>query len=35
VVMGCGDCHDPHRPALEPRIPFRPPHLEAARRSHQ
>jgi hypothetical protein len=34
VVMGCGDCHDPHRPALEPRIPFRPPQLEAARRSH-
>ena len=33
VVMGCGDCHDPHRPALEPRIPFRPPQLEAVRRS--
>lgn len=22
VVMGCADCHDPHGPALEPRIPF-------------
>ena len=28
VVMGCADCHDPHRPALEPRIPFRAPTLE-------
>jgi hypothetical protein len=27
VVMGCADCHDPHRPAVEPRIPFRPPKL--------
>jgi hypothetical protein len=27
VVVGCTDCHDPHRPALEPRIPFRPPRL--------
>lgn len=25
VVMGCSDCHDPHRPALAPRIPFRAP----------
>jgi hypothetical protein len=25
VVMGCSDCHDPHRPALLPRIPFRAP----------
>jgi hypothetical protein len=25
VVMGCADCHDPHRPALDRRIPFRPP----------
>lgn len=22
VVMGCADCHDPHRPAAEPRIPM-------------
>lgn len=28
VVMGCSDCHNPHSPALEPRIPFRAPQLE-------
>jgi hypothetical protein len=28
VVMGCADCHDPHKPALERRIPFRPPQLK-------
>jgi formate-dependent nitrite reductase cytochrome c552 subunit len=28
VVAGCPDCHDPHKPALEPRIPFRPPQVE-------
>lgn len=28
VVMGCADCHDPHRPAIGPRIPFRAPRLE-------
>jgi hypothetical protein len=28
VVMGCADCHDPHRPALTPRIPFRAPQIE-------
>jgi hypothetical protein len=28
VVMGCTDCHDPHQPALQPRIPFRAPQLE-------
>ena len=33
VVMGCGDCHDPHRPALEPRIPFRAPQIERDRRN--
>jgi len=27
VVMGCPDCHDPHRPAPLPRIPFRAPTL--------
>jgi hypothetical protein len=27
VVMGCTDCHDPHAPALRPRLPFRPPTL--------
>ena len=25
VVMGCADCHDPHAPSLEPRLPFRAP----------
>jgi hypothetical protein len=27
VVMGCGDCHDPHNPAVQARVPFRPPQL--------
>lgn len=27
VVMGCAECHDPHRPAAEPRVPFRAPRL--------
>ncbi len=27
VVMACPDCHDPHRPALQPRIPFRAPRI--------
>lgn len=31
VVMGCADCHDPHKPALEPRIPFRAPRIERLR----
>lgn len=31
VVMGCADCHDPHNPGLEPRIPFRAPRLERPR----
>jgi hypothetical protein len=31
VVMACADCHDPHQPALEPRIPFRAPQLERPR----
>jgi len=31
VVMGCADCHDPHKPALEPRIPFRAPQIERIR----
>lgn len=22
VVMGCTDCHDPHQPALQPRLPY-------------
>jgi hypothetical protein len=30
VVMGCADCHDPHRPALDRRIPFRPPFIPRA-----
>ncbi|HEX6314144.1 MAG TPA: hypothetical protein VFZ73_04765 [Gemmatimonadaceae bacterium] len=32
VVMGCADCHDPHRPAIGPRIPFRAPQLDRRRR---
>jgi len=28
VVMACTDCHDPHRPGVERRIPFRAPELE-------
>lgn len=31
VVMACPDCHDPHKPALEPRIPFRAPQIERTR----
>jgi hypothetical protein len=27
VVMGCSDCHDPHTPALETRLPYKPPRL--------
>lgn len=30
VVLGCADCHDPHRPAIETRIPFRAPHIPRA-----
>jgi len=28
VVMACADCHDPHNPAVQTRIPFRAPQLE-------
>lgn len=31
VVMACPDCHDPHKPALTPRIPFRAPHIQRTR----
>lgn len=27
TVMGCAECHDPHSPALEPRVPYRAPVL--------
>lgn len=27
VVMNCADCHDPHRPQIEPRIPYPGPRL--------
>lgn len=33
VLMGCADCHDPHSPVLQPRIPFRAPVIERARGS--
>ncbi len=32
VVMNCADCHDPHAPALQPRMPFRPPRLQRRER---
>ncbi len=31
VLMGCADCHDPHKPALESRIPSRAPQIERPR----
>lgn len=31
VVLGCAECHDPHKPAIEQRIPFRAPLLERPR----
>lgn len=31
VVMGCSDCHDPHKPTIDPRTPFRAPHIERIR----
>jgi hypothetical protein len=34
VVMACPDCHDPHNPALQPRIPFRAPRIERTRSQH-
>lgn len=33
VVMACTDCHDPHHPAVQPRIPFRAPVIERIRSS--
>lgn len=33
VVLGCTACHDPHRPAIEQRTPFRAPQIERKRRS--
>lgn len=31
VILGCADCHDPHKPAIEPRVPFRAPRIERSR----
>ena len=31
VLMGCADCHDPHKPVMEARVPFRAPQLERTR----
>jgi hypothetical protein len=31
VVMGCADCHDPHKPAIESRLPFGGPQLQRPR----
>jgi hypothetical protein len=31
VVMGCADCHDPHDPSIERRIPFRAPQIGRTR----
>jgi Cytochrome c7 and related cytochrome c len=31
VVMGCSDCHNPHSPTVEARIPFRAPQLQPRR----
>lgn len=31
VVMGCSDCHDPHKPAIGSRTPFRAPHIAPIR----
>jgi len=31
VVMACSDCHDPHRPAPLPRVPFRAPTIARVR----
>ena len=35
VLAGCQDCHDPHQPGLEPRIPFRAPQIERTRSHDQ
>ena len=32
IVMACTDCHDPHDPAVKPRIPFRAPQILRTRR---
>lgn len=31
VLTGCADCHDPHKPALVKRVPFRAPVIERPR----
>lgn len=34
TVMGCANCHDPHAPALDPRIPYRAPVLPVTGGGH-
>lgn len=34
TVMGCAECHDPHSPALQPRIPYRAPVLPVTGGGH-
>lgn len=35
VVMGCADCHDPHRPRIAQRVPFRAPRIDPGGRDER